>query len=99
MGLTTKNHKISFLPFYFAQLLFRDILKSSLFKYLGGVSGLFAAAELSRSGFCNITILEAADRPGGRVNTYKLEGNNSIGCKKTKVNTCRLEGNIYLGCG
>ncbi|XP_023340276.1 spermine oxidase isoform X2 [Eurytemora carolleeae] len=39
----------------------------------GGVSGLFAAAELSRSGFCNITILEAADRPGGRVNTYKLE--------------------------
>lgn len=34
-----------------------------------GMAGLSAAAELSRSGLCEVIVLEAMDRPGGRIQT------------------------------
>ncbi|XP_078481439.1 spermine oxidase-like isoform X2 [Ciona intestinalis] len=38
-----------------------------------GISGLSAAQTLYKNGFTDITILEARDRIGGRINTIKRD--------------------------
>ncbi|KAK6484869.1 spermine oxidase isoform X1 [Huso huso] len=43
-----------------------------------GISGLAAAASLVSNGFRNVTVLEAMDRPGGRIHTTKPFGTNVI---------------------
>lgn len=40
----------------------------------GGVSGLAAASHLCQNGICNITILEAGDRLGGRLRSDQFHG-------------------------
>lgn len=40
----------------------------------GGVSGLAAASHLFGNGMCNITILEAGDRLGGRLRSDRFHG-------------------------
>ncbi|XP_078611813.1 spermine oxidase-like isoform X2 [Branchiostoma floridae x Branchiostoma japonicum] len=43
-----------------------------------GISGLSAAAELTKAGFTHVTVLEAMDRPGGRVHTVSALGVNNL---------------------
>ena len=42
----------------------------------GGIAGLAAASRLYRSGFVNVTILEASDRLGGRIHSLKVDEKN-----------------------
>lgn len=39
-----------------------------------GASGLATAFKLLQNGFQNVTVLEAADRIGGRINTIDFDG-------------------------
>ena len=42
----------------------------------GGIAGLAAASRLYRSGFVNVTILEASDRLGGRIHSLQVDATN-----------------------
>ena len=42
----------------------------------GGIAGLAAASRLYRSGFVNVTILEASDRLGGRIHSLQVDAKN-----------------------
>jgi monoamine oxidase len=57
----------------------------------GGVAGLFAARELSKHGY-NITILEASDRLGGRINTIR----NSLFTQPVEKGVEFIHGNLPL---
>ena len=37
-----------------------------------GIAGISAADELLRAGICNLVVLEAQDRPGGRIQSLVL---------------------------
>ena len=41
-----------------------------------GYAGLAAALALQRSGACDVTVLEAGQRPGGRACTQRMEGSS-----------------------
>ena len=58
-----------------------------------GMSGLAAALELAKSGFCDVTVVEARDRPGGRTFTDTSLGEPvSVGC-------WRGVGGVFVGQG
>ena len=40
----------------------------------GGASGLAAASKLAKAGLKNLTLLEAADRLGGRIHSFNFNG-------------------------
>lgn len=43
-----------------------------------GFAGLAAALELQRSGCCDVTVLEASRRPGGRASTLQLPSGTAL---------------------
>lgn len=43
-----------------------------------GFAGLAAALELQRSGCCDVTVLEASSRPGGRASTMQLPSGTAL---------------------
>ena len=47
------------------------VKKKSVVVIGAGMAGLTAAAELSRSDLCEVTVLEAMDQPGGRIQSFK----------------------------
>ncbi|XP_078690498.1 spermine oxidase-like isoform X3 [Branchiostoma floridae x Branchiostoma belcheri] len=53
-----------------------------------GIAGLSAAVELTQSGGIDVTVLEAMDRPGGRVHTV-----TALGVDKLELGATWLHGN------
>lgn len=49
-----------------------------------GISGLAAAALLYKSGFTNVTVLEASNRIGGRISSVEL-GSVTLNVLKLKI--------------
>lgn len=57
-------------------LIFKCALANDLRVFVigAGSSGIAAASKLAQNGFTNVTLLEAEDRFGGRVNTIPFAG-------------------------
>lgn len=62
-----------------------------------GLAGLSAAKALLESGFTDVTVLEATDRIGGRVQSVQLGESNA--CRGLLVGFVWPRGQISLGSG